>query len=57
MARLARGEAVAPYEYFFRTVMRFATSHPAWRPLNTVMALGVGQREASRVLLDGYRIT
>jgi len=57
MARLARGEAVAPDEYFFRTVMRFATSHPAWRHLNKVMALGVGQREASRVLLDGYRIT
>jgi Protein of unknown function (DUF3237) len=57
MARLARGEPVAAGDYFFRTAMRFATGHPAWRHLNKVMALGVGQREAGRVLLDVYRIT
>jgi Protein of unknown function (DUF3237) len=57
MARLARGEAVDPGEYFFRTLMRFATGHPAWAHLNKVMALAVGQREAARVLLDVYRIT
>jgi hypothetical protein len=57
MARLARGEAVAASEYFFRTAMRFATGHPAWLQLNKVMALGVGQREAGRVLLDVYRVT
>jgi hypothetical protein len=57
MARLARGEAVDPGEYFFRTLMRFATGHPAWVHLNKVMALAVGQREAGRVLLDVYRIT
>ena len=56
MARLARGEPVAPAEYFFRTLMRFQTGHPAWLHLNRVMALAVGQREASRVLLDVYRI-
>jgi hypothetical protein len=57
MARLARGEPVDPGEYFFRTLMRFATGHPAWLHLNKVMALAVGQREAGRVLLDVYRIT
>jgi Protein of unknown function (DUF3237) len=57
MARLARGEAVAPDEYFFRTQMRFATGHPVWLHLNKVMALAVGQREAGRVLLDVWRIT
>jgi Protein of unknown function (DUF3237) len=56
MARLARGEPVRPDEYFFRTLMRFQTGHPAWLHLNRVMALAVGQREASRVLLDVYRI-
>ena len=30
MARLARGEAVAREEYFFRTLMRFQTGAPAW---------------------------
>ncbi len=57
MARLARGETVDPGEYFFRTLMRFATGHPAWLHLNKVMALAVGQREAGRVLLDVYRVT
>ena len=57
MARLARGEAVARDEYFFRTVVRFSTGAPAWLHLNKVMALAVGQREASAVLLDFYRIT
>ena len=57
LARLARGEAVARDEYFFRTVVRFTTGAPAWAHLNKVLALAVGQREASAVLLDFYRIT
>ena len=56
-ARLARGEAVDPGEYFLRTLMRFVTGHPAWTHLNKVMALAVGQREAGQVLLDVWRIT
>lgn len=57
MARLARGEVVGRDEYFFRTLMRFATGAPAWAHLNKVMAIAVGQREASCVILDVYRIT
>ena len=57
MARLASGAGVARSEYFFRTLMRFATGAPAWEHLNRVMALAVGQREAGRVVLDVYRIT
>ncbi len=57
MARLARGEAVAANEYFFRTLIRFTTGASAWAHLNKVMALAVGQRQASLVLLDVYRIT
>jgi Protein of unknown function (DUF3237) len=56
MARLARGDPVARDEYFFRTLMRFTTGHPAWLHLNKVMALAVGQRERQRVLLDVWRI-
>jgi len=56
MLRLARGEAVDPAEYFFRTLMRFQTGHPAWLHLNKVMALAVGRREAHRVILDVWRI-
>ncbi|MBL0149992.1 MAG: DUF3237 domain-containing protein [Ideonella sp.] len=57
MARLARGEAVARDEYFFRTGVRFTTGAPQWAHLNKVMALAVGQREAAMVVLDFYRIT
>ena len=57
MARLARGEAVPREAYFFRTLMRFTTGHAAWLHLNRTMAIAVGQREASRVLLDVYRLT
>lgn len=57
MARLAQGEAVAPHEYFFRTVVRLTTGHAQWLHLNKVMAVAVGQREACRVMLDFWRIT
>jgi uncharacterized protein DUF3237 len=57
MARLARGDAVARDEYFFRTLMRFQTGAPAWTHLNKVMAIAVGQREKALVVLDVYRIT
>ena len=56
MARLSRGEPVARDEYFFRTLMRFTTGHPAWLHLNKVMAPAVGQREQQRVLLDVWRV-
>jgi len=57
MARLARGDAVARDEYFFRTLMCFQTGAPQWLHLNKVMALAVGQRQARLVVLDVYRIT
>ena len=57
MARLARGEAVGREEYFFRTIVRFQTGAPAHAHLNKALAIAVGQREASRVVLDFYRIT
>jgi len=56
LARLARGEAVAPHEYFFRTLMRFTTGHPQHEHLNRVMALARGRREARRVILDVWQV-
>ena len=55
MARLARGEAVAPSEYAFRTAVRFVTGAPAWQALNNMLAIAVGQRQARLVILDFYR--
>ena len=57
MQRLARGDAVDPAEYFFRTFLRFQTGHAAWLHLNKVLAIAVGRREARKVLLDVYRLT
>jgi Protein of unknown function (DUF3237) len=57
MARLARGDAVPRDAYFFRTILRFQTGAPQWLHLNKVLALACGQREATRVVLDVYRIT
>jgi hypothetical protein len=57
MAQLARGEAVPRDAYFFRTLMRFQTGAANWLHLNKVMAIACGQREATRVVLDVYRIT
>ena len=57
MARLTAGEPVDASEYFFRTLVRFTTGHPGWLHLNKVMAIARGQRQASRVLLDLYRLT
>jgi hypothetical protein len=56
MARLARGDAVGRDEYFFRTLMRFATGHADGLHLNKVMANAVGQRDARRVVLDVDRL-
>ena len=56
MARLARGEVVAPDAYYFRTVMRLTTGHAAWLHLNKLIALAVGQRQAQRVVLDVWRV-
>lgn len=56
MARLAAGEAVQRDAYFFRTLMRFTTGHPAWLHLNKVMAIASGERQARQVVLDVWRL-
>lgn len=56
MARLARGEAVPPQEYFFRTVMRFTTGDARWQHLNRTIAVARGEREARAVKLEVYRL-
>ena len=56
LARLARGEAVDPASYFFRTFMRFETGAPELAFLNTAMALATAVRQARRVELRCYRV-
>ena len=46
MAALARGEAVDPAAYYFRTTPRFETAHPAYAFLNHRITVATGDRRA-----------
>jgi hypothetical protein len=56
MARLAQGEPVAPDAYYFRTAMRFQTGAPAWRYLNSVLAIGKAMRRPDAAVLDVFLV-
>ena len=43
---LARGEAVDPAAYYFRTTPRFETAHPAYAFLNHLITVASGDRRA-----------
>jgi hypothetical protein len=47
LAALARGEAVDPTTYYFRTAPRFETSAPQYAFLNRLIAIASGDRRAS----------
>ena len=53
LAALARGEAVDPSSYYFRTTPRFETSAPQYVFLNRLIAVASGDRRASGPI---YRI-
>jgi len=53
---LARGEAVDPARYYFRTVMRFETSDPAVDWLNRILGLARGARDKTAVRLDVHEV-
>lgn len=57
LARLAKGEAVDPALYYFRTAMRFGTTAPALERLNRVLAISQGERLAGAVRLTVYEVT
>ena len=44
IAALGRGEAVDPSTYYFRTMPRFETAHPAYSFLNRLVAVASGER-------------
>lgn len=56
MARLAAGEAVDPAEYYFRTAMTFRTSSQRWQRLNGLIAIGVGERKTTQVLIRVFEV-
>jgi hypothetical protein len=56
IARLARGEAVDPALYYFRTVMRFETGDRDVDWMNRILAIARGARLAQAVKLDVYEV-
>jgi hypothetical protein len=56
MAALARGEAVDPARYYFRTAMRFETEAAPLAHLNRAVAVGLGAREARCVRLRVFAV-
>ena len=56
LARLARGEAVDPASYYFRTRPEFETGAPQYAWLNDLLAVCSAVRAANAVTLDFYAV-
>jgi hypothetical protein len=55
-ARIARGETVAPSEYYLRTTPLFETSDPRYAWLNTIVCVGVGERLPDAAKYDVFEV-
>jgi len=55
-ARLAQGDAVAPDEYYFRTLVRLSTAAPGLRWLNDLIAVSTGERERDTVRIHVHEV-
>lgn len=56
LARLARGEDVAPAEYYMRTQPWFETGDPRYAWLNRTICVGSGARRRDRVELEFFEV-
>lgn len=56
MAKIARGEAVAPDSHYLRTSMVFETASKRYDWLNRIVGVGVGRREPGFAIYDVYEI-
>ncbi len=55
-ARIARGEAVAPSDYYLRTAPFFETSSPGYAWLNKVGSIAIGERTPDGVTYEVFEI-
>ena len=55
-ARVARGEAVEPTEYYLRTAPFYETAAPAYAWLNKIVSIARGQRTASGVTYEVFEV-
>ena len=56
VARLRRGEACDPSEYYMRTTARLESGDPRYRWLNRLVFVGTGARLASAVQISLYEV-
>ncbi|WP_017668172.1 DUF3237 domain-containing protein [Sandarakinorhabdus sp. AAP62] len=56
LARLAKGEAVDPALYYFRTAMRFRCAAPELAWLGRILAVATGERLAGAVRLTVHEV-
>lgn len=54
--RIARGEAVDPSEYYFRTHVRFFTASPGLAWLNDLIAVSTARRDRDAVAVDIHEV-
>ena len=54
--RIARGEEVAPSEYYLRTAAFLETGSPEHRWVNDVIAVGIGRRLPERVIYELHEV-
>jgi len=54
--RIARGEQVAPSDYYLRIAPFFETSAPKYAWLNTIVSVGVGERLSNGARYEVYEI-
>ncbi len=55
-ARIARGEAVGPSEYYLRTAPFFETASPKYAWLNKIVSVAVGERQPDAVTYEVFEI-
>jgi hypothetical protein len=56
MARIARGEAVSPMDYYLRNTPYFETAAAKYDWLNRIVAVGVGRRMPAHAEYDVFQI-
>jgi len=56
MARLAKGEAVDPASYYFRTTPVFETAAPMYDWLNRIVSVATGRREKTGPVYEVYEV-
>ncbi len=56
MQRIAKGETVAPTEYYLRTSLVFETASIKYGWMNRIVGVGVGRREPGAAVYDVFEV-